>query len=132
MERNCEKCVDYELGGYSKPCIPCYGTKGHPNFRPKKEKPMPKLEQPTAEMVIEAGRDLDDCPEVKRAFTKLWPGAFKPEPVKMKGEIFDENGKCAVWLSTDKKTIILSSRHDWKRTEIDPINGCQRITPTRK
>ncbi len=90
---------------------------------------MPKLEQSTKEQVLEAA---EKYPALKGGLQHLWPGAFKPEPVKMEGEIFDENGKCAVWLSTDKKTIILSSRHDWKRTELDPINGCQRITPTRK
>ncbi len=92
-----------------------------------------KLEQPTAEMVIEAGRDLDDCPEVKRAFTKLWPGVFKPEPVKMNGgDFYDEDGKIVAWLAMDKKTILLTNKFDWTIFEADENYSYPRAIPTRK
>ncbi len=91
-----------------------------------------KLEQPTAEMVIEAGRDLDDCPEVKRAFTKLWPGAFKD--IKLQpGKLFDKTGNPVAWVSIDGTQILFTNRLKWKFVrEAEGPGMLAEAIPTRK
>ncbi len=134
MKRECEKCVDYELGGYSKPCFPCYCTKGRPNFRPR-EKPMPKTpDPPTTEMIIEAGKDCEDCPDIKRALKKLWPGAFD-ESVEMfpVNQINSLRGEPVAWVcggGINKGTaIVFSNSFRWVQSY---KNGVKKMIPTRK
>ena len=95
---------------------------------PKLEQP---LEQPTAEMVIEAGKDLDDCPEVKRAFKKLWPGAFDNSvqlDIHSSIKCADHGGHTSlVWVSGSGKEIWLNRSFNWERSE-----GGMLLTPTRK
>ncbi len=99
---------------------------------------MPKtLDQPTAEMVIEAGKDLEDCPEIKRAFKKLWPGAFEEDKsVEMQpGSILSAKGNVVAWVGGAgihaTKVIILHSNFIWKITERTDGKG-EMLTLTRK
>lgn len=149
MKRNCRNCVDIiEIGGLE-PCKSCLAApQPIPNFRPREEEPMPssdkkievffdsdkgkmpELKPPTTEMVIAAGKDLEDCPEVKRALEKLYPAAFD-KSVKMVGDIENENGDTIAWVSDNRKSIVFSSCYNWK-SDKETSELATRTTPTRK
>ena len=89
---------------------------------------MPKLEQPTKEMILEAASKSSI---IKTALKDLWPGAFGPEPVKMEGKIEDSNGLVVVWVNGAKNRIVLSKHFKWKLHEQDGYFYAA-VTPTRK
>ena len=89
---------------------------------------MPKLEQPTKEMILAASK----CMTVSGAMKYLYPGAFEPEPVKMEGEIKGSNGNAVAWTSDDKKHIVFRSNLKWKFTKAIHNMSCATMAPTRK
>lgn len=126
--RICENCVDEERRLDITSCIICHRAVGLPNFKPKKEEQMSKLEPPTKEQVLKAA---EKRPCLKRGLKELWPGAFEPEPVKMEGKIKNSKGNVIVRVSEDGKRIVLDKCFKWELFEEGRrVNAT--VTPTRK